>query len=145
MNLFFNISKQKLFLKIFLFYHQRKLVSPFFFNRKKIIIIIKHTCYVELGCKLYLMSFQTCVTRLGRWIDFDNDYKTLYPEFMESVWYVFFNFLNGLCCAYVPFKVKFLHQQCSGTGCLMAFPLRGNSISRRVQFKVLLVITYKAL
>ncbi|GAB1298166.1 Isoleucine--tRNA ligase, cytoplasmic [Apodemus speciosus] len=29
------------------------------------------------------------VTRLGRWIDFDNDYKTLYPQFMESVWWVF--------------------------------------------------------
>ncbi|KAM4894103.1 isoleucine--tRNA ligase, cytoplasmic [Sylvia borin] len=29
------------------------------------------------------------VTRLGRWIDFENDYKTLYPEFMESVWWVF--------------------------------------------------------
>ncbi|KAJ6668399.1 hypothetical protein lerEdw1_015776 [Lerista edwardsae] len=29
------------------------------------------------------------VMRLGRWIDFDNDYKTLYPEFMETVWWVF--------------------------------------------------------
>ena len=31
---------------------------------------------------------QEIVTRLGRWIDFDNDYKTLYPWFMESIWYV---------------------------------------------------------
>ncbi|XP_078008136.1 isoleucine--tRNA ligase, cytoplasmic isoform X2 [Phascolarctos cinereus] len=29
------------------------------------------------------------ISRLGRWIDFENDYKTLYPEFMESVWWVF--------------------------------------------------------
>ena len=29
------------------------------------------------------------VNRLGRWIDFDNDYKTMYPWFMESVWWVF--------------------------------------------------------
>ena len=29
------------------------------------------------------------ITRLGRWIDMDNDYKTLYPEFMESVWWAF--------------------------------------------------------
>lgn len=29
---------------------------------------------------------KSTVTRLGRWIDFDNDYKTLYPQFMESVW-----------------------------------------------------------
>jgi isoleucyl-tRNA synthetase len=26
---------------------------------------------------------------MGRWIDFQNDYKTLDPEFMESVWWVF--------------------------------------------------------
>lgn len=27
--------------------------------------------------------------RLGRWIDFENDYKTLDPTFMESVWWAF--------------------------------------------------------
>ena len=27
--------------------------------------------------------------RLGRWIDFENDYKTMDVEFMESVWWVF--------------------------------------------------------
>lgn len=26
---------------------------------------------------------------MGRWIDFKNDYKTMYPWFMESVWFVF--------------------------------------------------------
>lgn len=26
---------------------------------------------------------------MGRWIDFKNDYKTLYPWFMESVWWAF--------------------------------------------------------
>uniref|UniRef100_A0A8C3FMZ1 isoleucine--tRNA ligase n=1 Tax=Chrysemys picta bellii TaxID=8478 RepID=A0A8C3FMZ1_CHRPI len=34
------------------------------------------------------------ITRLGRWIDFDNDYKTLYPEFMETVWWVFKQLYN---------------------------------------------------
>uniref|UniRef100_A0A8C9ZBH2 Isoleucine--tRNA ligase, cytoplasmic n=1 Tax=Sander lucioperca TaxID=283035 RepID=A0A8C9ZBH2_SANLU len=29
------------------------------------------------------------LTRMGRWIDFKNDYKTLYPWFMETVWWVF--------------------------------------------------------
>jgi len=29
------------------------------------------------------------VERMGRWIDFDNDYKTMNPSFMESVWHVF--------------------------------------------------------
>ncbi len=26
---------------------------------------------------------------MGRWIDFRHDYKTMYPWFMESVWFIF--------------------------------------------------------
>lgn len=37
----------------------------------------------------YALEWEKTVTRLGRWIDFKNDYKTLNPEFMESVWWVF--------------------------------------------------------
>lgn len=37
----------------------------------------------------YAGEWQSTVERLGRWIDFDNDYKTLYPTFMESVWWIF--------------------------------------------------------
>ncbi|XP_078484808.1 isoleucine--tRNA ligase, cytoplasmic [Ciona intestinalis] len=37
----------------------------------------------------YASQWELIVNRLGRWIDFENDYKTLYPWFMESVWWVF--------------------------------------------------------
>jgi len=37
----------------------------------------------------YTGEWRKVVTRLGRWIDFDNDYKTMDPTFMESVWWVF--------------------------------------------------------
>ncbi|VDM52194.1 unnamed protein product [Angiostrongylus costaricensis] len=37
----------------------------------------------------YAGEWETVVNRMGRWIDFRNDYKTLYPWFMESVWWVF--------------------------------------------------------
>ncbi|KAK4054669.1 isoleucine--tRNA ligase [Microbotryomycetes sp. JL221] len=37
----------------------------------------------------YSSEWRQTVERLGRWIDFDNDYKTLQPSFMESVWWVF--------------------------------------------------------
>ncbi|XP_041080359.1 isoleucine--tRNA ligase, cytoplasmic-like [Polyodon spathula] len=37
----------------------------------------------------YASEWEATVTRLGRWIDFKNDYKTLYPWFMETVWWVF--------------------------------------------------------
>ena len=33
-----------------------------------------------------LNPLQEIITRMGRWIDFRNDYKTMYPWFMESVW-----------------------------------------------------------
>uniref|UniRef100_A0A4W6DZA1 isoleucine--tRNA ligase n=1 Tax=Lates calcarifer TaxID=8187 RepID=A0A4W6DZA1_LATCA len=37
----------------------------------------------------YSNEWETSVKRMGRWIDFNNDYKTLYPWFMETVWWVF--------------------------------------------------------
>ncbi|SCV70092.1 BQ2448_1486 [Microbotryum intermedium] len=37
----------------------------------------------------YSSEWRRMVERLGRWIDFDNDYKTLNTSFMESVWWVF--------------------------------------------------------
>uniref|UniRef100_A0A8C3FFM4 isoleucine--tRNA ligase n=1 Tax=Chrysemys picta bellii TaxID=8478 RepID=A0A8C3FFM4_CHRPI len=42
----------------------------------------------------YSTEWRISITRLGRWIDFDNDYKTLYPEFMETVWWVFKQLYN---------------------------------------------------
>jgi isoleucyl-tRNA synthetase len=37
----------------------------------------------------YTKEWESTITRLGRWIDFENDYKTMDPSFMESVWWVF--------------------------------------------------------
>jgi len=37
----------------------------------------------------YASEWRSTVERMGRWIDFDNDYKTLNASFMESVWWVF--------------------------------------------------------
>jgi isoleucyl-tRNA synthetase len=37
----------------------------------------------------YSQQWEEIVTRMGRWIDFKNDYKTMYPWFMESIWWVF--------------------------------------------------------
>ncbi len=36
----------------------------------------------------YVKEWKQTVTRLGRWVDFDNDYKTMEPEYMESIWWV---------------------------------------------------------
>jgi isoleucyl-tRNA synthetase len=34
-------------------------------------------------------EWRRIVTRLGRWVDFDNDYKTMDPDYMESVVWIF--------------------------------------------------------
>ncbi len=37
----------------------------------------------------YVVEWERTIGRLGRWVDFQNDYKTMDKEFMESVWWVF--------------------------------------------------------
>ena len=36
----------------------------------------------------YTSEWRTVITRLGRWVDFDNDYKTMEPDYMESIWWI---------------------------------------------------------
>lgn len=37
----------------------------------------------------YVEQWRKTVTRMGRWVDFDHDYKTMNPDFMETIWWVF--------------------------------------------------------
>jgi len=37
----------------------------------------------------YTKEWQKTITRLGRWVDWDNQYRTMDKSFMESVWWVF--------------------------------------------------------
>jgi isoleucyl-tRNA synthetase len=36
----------------------------------------------------YVKEWRETITRLGRWVDFDNDYKTMESDYMESIWWV---------------------------------------------------------
>ena len=36
----------------------------------------------------YVAQWRAIITRIGRWVDFDNDYKTMDAWYMESVWWV---------------------------------------------------------
>lgn len=42
----------------------------------------------------YADEWEKIITRLGRWVDFKNGYKTMDPWFMESVWWVFSELWN---------------------------------------------------
>ncbi|ESO01625.1 hypothetical protein HELRODRAFT_81400, partial [Helobdella robusta] len=60
----------------------------------------------------YASEWEEIVTRLGRWIDFKNDYKTMYPWFMESIWWVFKQLYDkGL--VYKGFKVMPFSTACN--------------------------------
>jgi len=37
----------------------------------------------------YTGEWRKTVRRMGRWVDFDHDYKTMDPAYMESIWWVF--------------------------------------------------------
>ncbi|MBA4389067.1 MAG: isoleucine--tRNA ligase [Verrucomicrobia bacterium] len=37
----------------------------------------------------YTREWREVVTRMGRWVDFDHDYKTMDASYMESIWWVF--------------------------------------------------------
>lgn len=37
----------------------------------------------------YTFEWKNIIERLGRWVDFDNDYKTMDLHYMESIWWVF--------------------------------------------------------
>ena len=36
----------------------------------------------------YVKEWRAVISRLGRWVDFDNDYKTMDPDYMETIWWV---------------------------------------------------------
>ena len=37
----------------------------------------------------YVSEWRKTVTRMGRWVDFDHDYKTMDLSYMETIWWVF--------------------------------------------------------
>ncbi len=41
------------------------------------------------GVLRFTAEWEKAVKRVGRWVDFRNDYKTMDPSFMETVWWVF--------------------------------------------------------
>lgn len=67
-------------------------------------------------CRAIVMRYSgewaRTVRRLGRWIDFENDYKTLDTSYMESVWWVFKQ-LHEKGLVYRGFKVMPFSTACS--------------------------------
>lgn len=62
----------------------------------------------------YVDDWKKIVPRLGRFVDMDNDYKTMDPSFTESVWWIF-NKLNEKGLVYEGFKSMHLCPRCETT------------------------------
>ena len=60
-------------------------------NRKEIEVfgIDKYNNECRKIVMKYSSEWRKVIGRTGRWIDFDNDYKTMDKSYMESVWWVF--------------------------------------------------------
>ncbi|KAJ2013960.1 isoleucine--tRNA ligase [Coemansia sp. S680] len=104
-------------------------------------------------CRAIVMScasdWHLTVERLGRWIDFDNDYKTLDASFMESVWWVFkqlhtkghvyrglkvMPFSTGLQTTLSNHEAQQNYMDVSDPTVIVAFPLRNDPTVSLIAF-----------
>lgn len=109
-----------------------------------------HDDVMELGidkyndeCRAIVMRYSSewrhTVERLGRWIDFDNDYKTMNTPFMESEWWAFKNlyekglvyrglrvmpFSTGLGTPLSNFEASQNYKEVADPTVVVAFPLK---------------------
>ncbi len=87
----------------------------------------------------YADEWRKIIPRIGRWVDMKNDYKTMDPEYTESVWWVFKNLYNkGLI--YEGYKSMHICPRCETT--LSNFEVTQNyrdikDISVTVKFEIL--------
>jgi isoleucyl-tRNA synthetase len=51
----------------------------------------KFNAACEASVLRYADEWKAFIPRMGRWVDMENDYKTMNPAYMESVWWVFKN------------------------------------------------------
>ena len=60
----------------------------------------------------YTAEWEKTIERMGRWVDFKNAYKTMDPDYMESIWWVF-NTLWEKGLIYEGFKILPYCARCS--------------------------------
>ncbi|XP_016353837.1 isoleucine--tRNA ligase, cytoplasmic [Sinocyclocheilus anshuiensis] len=99
-NAFSTLNPKKAFRQAYMFSHKEHVVVLQEYEIDKALNIRGPEDVAKMGiaeynkqCRSIVMRYanewETSVRRMGRWIDFRNDYKTLYPWFMETVWWVF--------------------------------------------------------
>ncbi len=51
--------------------------------------VAKFNALCRKAVQRYTKEWRTSVERMGRWVDMDHDYRTMDPDYMESIWWVF--------------------------------------------------------
>ena len=89
----------------------------------------------------YSKEWERIVGRCGRWIDFENDYKTMHLSYMESVWWVFkqlwdkdlvyrgFTVMPYSTQCTTPlsnFEANMNYKDVSDPACVVSFPIVGD-------------------
>lgn len=89
----------------------------------------------------YREEWRATIERLGRWIDFDNDYKTMNTDFMESEWWIFQQLWNknsvyqghrvmpystALTTALSNFEANQNYQDVNDPAVVVSFPLKSD-------------------
>ena len=62
----------------------------------------------------YESEWKKVIARIGRWVDMENDYKTVTTDYIESVWHIFHT-LHTRGCVYQGRKVLHFCPRCSTT------------------------------
>lgn len=63
---------------------------------------------------IYAEEWRKVVERIGRWVDMDNDYKTMDKDYMESIWWVFKELWNKKLI-YEDYKSMHICPRCETT------------------------------
>ncbi len=75
-------------------------------------------CGFNEACKISVLRYadvwKKFIPRIGRWVDMEDDYKTMDPHYMESIWWVFKSlFDKGLI--YEGYKAMHICPRCEST------------------------------
>ncbi|HAI98832.1 TPA: hypothetical protein DCL30_04855 [Candidatus Peribacteria bacterium] len=60
----------------------------------------------------FTKEWREVVERMGRWVDMDNDYRTMDPDYMESIWWVFSE-LHRKGLVYEGYKPMYICPRCA--------------------------------
>ena len=76
--------------------------------------VAKFNDYCKSIVLRYAEEWKKTIRRIGRWVDMENDYKTMDPDYMETIWWVFKNLWDKKL-VYKGYKAMHICPRCGTT------------------------------